>query len=37
MKDEKKKSFCVGRNNHRRKSNFVAFEKRNTTAYEQNV
>jgi len=30
-------SFCVGRNNHRRKSNFVTFEKRNATAYEQNV
>jgi len=32
-------SFCVGRDNHRRKSNFVAFEKRNATAYahEQTV
>ena len=34
---KKKTSFCVGRNNHRRKSNFVAFDKRNATGYEQNV
>jgi len=32
-----KMSFCVGRNNHRRKSNFVTFEKTNATAYDQNV
>jgi len=38
MQDEKRKMcFCVGPNNHTRKSNFVAFEKRNATAYEQNI
>ena len=30
-------TYCVDRINHRRKSNFLAFEKRNATAYEQNV
>jgi len=34
---KEKLSFCVGRHNHRRKSNFVVFEKTNATAYEQNV
>jgi len=38
MKDDKRKTpFPVGRNNHKGKSNFVGFEKRNATAYEQNV
>ena len=34
---EEKLSYCVGQNNHRSKSNSVAFEKRNATVCEQNV
>ena len=36
-REKKKMSFCAGWNNRRRKSNFVVFEKRNASAYQQNV
>jgi len=34
---KEKVPFCIGQNNCRIKSNFVAFEKTCATAYEQNV
>jgi len=37
MKNEEKMSSCIDLNSHRSKWNFVAFEKKNATAYEQNV
>ena len=37
LKHEKKMLFCVDRKYHRRKSNFVAFQKRNAAMYEQKV
>ena len=36
-REKKKRLFSLTRKNHSRKSNFVAIEKRNATAYEQNV
>jgi len=38
MKDEKRKyALGVGQNNDEEKITFSAFEKRNATAYEQNI